>query len=163
MKKSLFKASTALLLILSMTACSAGTTNQAESQTTETAQEEITDTADTESAEGVDYGNMTDTSIIAENLELMEEWDKVFPLSDEVNHRKVTFVNHFGITLAADLYEPKEYTGKLAAIAVCGPFRTFQHSLHVGKLSSLLEAIISHPFPFLRYLTPVKPEVTNLI
>lgn len=57
-----------------------------------------------------------------EEIELTDEWDKVFPLSDEVNHRKVTFVNHFGITLAADLYEPKEYTGKLPAIAVCGPF-----------------------------------------
>ncbi|MCD8089590.1 MAG: alpha/beta hydrolase, partial [Clostridiales bacterium] len=65
---------------------------------------------------------MTDTLIKKENLKLTEEWDKVFPLSDEVNHRKVTFVTHFGITLAADLYEPKEYTGKLAAIAVCGPF-----------------------------------------
>lgn len=122
MKKSLFKTSIALMLIFSMTACSTGTTNQAESQDTETAQEEITDTTDTESAEGVDYGNMTDTSIIAENLELTDEWDKTFELSDEVNHRKVTFVNHFGTTLAADLYEPKEYTGKLAAIAVCGPF-----------------------------------------
>ena len=57
-----------------------------------------------------------------EKLELEKEWDKVFPLSDEVNHRKVTFVNHFGNTLAADLYEPKEYTGKIPAIAVSGPF-----------------------------------------
>lgn len=63
-----------------------------------------------------------DTEIITQELTLTDEWDKVFPLSDEVNHRKVTFVNHFGITLAADLYEPKEYSGKLPAIAVCGPF-----------------------------------------
>ncbi len=62
------------------------------------------------------------TDIVQEELNLTDEWDKVFPLSDEINHRKVTFVNHFGITLAADLYEPKEYTGKLPAIAVCGPF-----------------------------------------
>lgn len=62
------------------------------------------------------------TDIILEPLALTDEWDKVFPLSDEVNHRKVTFANHFGTTLAADLYEPKEYTGKLPAIAVCGPF-----------------------------------------
>ena len=55
-------------------------------------------------------------------LKLVEEWDKVFPLSDKVNHRKVTFTNHFGITLAADMYEPKEYEGLLPAIAVCGPF-----------------------------------------
>lgn len=57
-----------------------------------------------------------------ENLILTEEWDKTFPKSDKVNHRKVTFHNRYGITLAADLYEPKEYSGKLPAIAVCGPF-----------------------------------------
>lgn len=66
--------------------------------------------------------NFDDTAVIEEKLRLTEEWDKVFPLSGEVNHRKVTFVNHFGITLAADLYEPAEYTGRLSAIAVCGPF-----------------------------------------
>lgn len=70
----------------------------------------------------VNYGQMKDTAIKIEEIEMTSEWDKVFPLSDEVNHRKVTFANHFGITLAADLYEPKEYTGKLPAIAVCGPF-----------------------------------------
>ena len=57
-----------------------------------------------------------------EKLNLTEEWDKTFPKSEKVNHRKVTFHNRYGITLAADLYEPKEYEGKLAAIAVCGPF-----------------------------------------
>lgn len=57
-----------------------------------------------------------------ENLILTEEWDKTFPKSDKVNHRKITFHNRYGITLAADLYEPKEYSGKLPAIAVCGPF-----------------------------------------
>ena len=70
----------------------------------------------------VNYAAMEDTSIRVENIELTDQWDKVFPLSHEVNHRKVTFVNHFGNTLAADLYEPKEYTGSLPAIAVCGPF-----------------------------------------
>ena len=55
-------------------------------------------------------------------LELTKEWDKTFPKSEKVNHRKVTFHNRYGITLAADLYEPKEAEGKLAAIAVCGPF-----------------------------------------
>ncbi len=50
------------------------------------------------------------------------EWDKVFPQSDRVNHRKVTFTNRYGITLAADLYVPKEASGKLPAIAVSGPF-----------------------------------------
>ena len=55
-------------------------------------------------------------------LELTKEWDKTFPKSEKVNHRKVTFPNRYGITLAADLYEPKGAEGKLAAIAVCGPF-----------------------------------------
>lgn len=57
-----------------------------------------------------------------EKLTLTKEWDKTFPQSDKVNHRKVTFRNRYGITLAADLYEPKRAAGKLAAIAVCGPF-----------------------------------------
>lgn len=55
-------------------------------------------------------------------LELTKEWDKTFPKSEKVNHRKVTFHNRYGITLAADLYEPKEAEGRLAAIAVCGSF-----------------------------------------
>ena len=57
-----------------------------------------------------------------EELILTEDWDKTFPKSDKVNHRKVTFHNRYGITLAADLYEPKDASGKRAAIAVCGPF-----------------------------------------
>lgn len=59
---------------------------------------------------------------MSENLELIQEWDKTFPQSEKVNHRKVTFHNRYGITLVADLYEPKSYEGKLPAIAVCGPF-----------------------------------------
>ena len=57
-----------------------------------------------------------------DNLSLVHEWDKTFPLSEKVNHSKVTFRNRYGITLAADLYIPKNATGKLPAIAVCGPF-----------------------------------------
>ena len=56
---------------------------------------------------------------------LAQEWDKTFALSEKVNHRKVTFENQFGLTLAADLYEPKEIpaqAGSLPAIAVSGPF-----------------------------------------
>jgi len=56
------------------------------------------------------------------DLHLMEEWDKVFPRDERVDHSKVTFVNRYGITLAADLYKPKNAEGKLAAIAVSGPF-----------------------------------------
>ena len=60
--------------------------------------------------------------IQTENLTLVTEWDKTFPKSDVVDHQKVTFPNRYGITLAADLYTPKGAEGKLAAIAVCGPF-----------------------------------------
>lgn len=60
--------------------------------------------------------------MMKKELELVQEWDKTFAQSDKVNHRKVTFHNRYGITLAADLYEPKDYAGKLPAIAVCGPF-----------------------------------------
>lgn len=57
-----------------------------------------------------------------EQLELIPEWDKTFPKSDKVKHSKVTFVNRFGITLAADMYVPADATGRLPAIAVSGPF-----------------------------------------
>lgn len=60
--------------------------------------------------------------IMPEKLTITEEWDKVFPESKKVNHHKVTFTNRYGITLVADLYEPKTSTGKLPAIAVSGPF-----------------------------------------
>lgn len=58
----------------------------------------------------------------AENLNLVTEWDKVYSRNEKVDHKKVTFVNHFGITLAADLFTPKNVSGKLPAIAVSGPF-----------------------------------------
>lgn len=57
-----------------------------------------------------------------QELSLTQEWDKVFPKSDKVNHKKVTFVNRYGITLAADMFIPKNDSGKLSAIAVSGPF-----------------------------------------
>ena len=57
-----------------------------------------------------------------EELKLTQDWDKTFPKSDKVDHCKVTFVNRYGITLAADMYVPKDAEGKLPAIAVCGPF-----------------------------------------
>lgn len=57
-----------------------------------------------------------------EKLSLTEEWDKVFPKSDKVDHKKVTFHNRYGITLAADMYTPKSVVGNLPAIAVSGPF-----------------------------------------
>ena len=57
-----------------------------------------------------------------EELKLVEKWDKTFPKSDKINHKKITFVNRYGITLAADMYVPKDVEGKLPAIAVSGPF-----------------------------------------
>ena len=61
-------------------------------------------------------------SIMAQELEPEAKWDKTFPKSEKVAHRKVTFQNRFGVTLAADLYKPKNVSGKLPAIAVSGPF-----------------------------------------
>lgn len=57
-----------------------------------------------------------------EELKLTQDWDKTFPKSEQVEHSKVTFVNRYGITLAADMYIPKNAEGKLSAIAVAGPF-----------------------------------------
>ena len=57
-----------------------------------------------------------------EELKLVSEWDKTFPQSEKVDHKKVIFVNRYGITLAADLYKPKNASGKYPAIAVSGPF-----------------------------------------
>ena len=57
-----------------------------------------------------------------EKLTLVEAWDKTFPQSEKVDHRKLTFPNRYGVTLAADLYAPKGVSGLLPAVAVCGPF-----------------------------------------
>ena len=75
-----------------------------------------------------------------EKLNLTQEWDKVFPKSDKVDHRKVTFHNRYGITLAADLYTPKGAEGKLPAIAVCGPFGALKEQssgLYAQKMAEL--------------------------
>ena len=56
-----------------------------------------------------------------ENMQISQEWDKVFPLSETVNHRKVEFKNQYGITLVGDLYTPKSGSNRMA-LAVCGPF-----------------------------------------
>lgn len=57
-----------------------------------------------------------------EELKMVTVWDKTFPKSEKVNHKKITFMNRYGITLAADMYIPKNTEGKLPAIAVSGPF-----------------------------------------
>ncbi len=72
--------------------------------------------------EKINYGEVNDVESKNEGIILSDEWDKTFTKSEEVNHRKVTFHNRFGITLVADLYEPKNVEGKLSAIALCGPF-----------------------------------------
>ena len=64
----------------------------------------------------------TNDNDMEQELTLTQEWDKVFPLSEKVNHQKVTFKTQYGLTLAADLYTPKDSKGKMAAIAVSGPF-----------------------------------------
>lgn len=66
--------------------------------------------------------NQTNTEDNMTTLTLTQEWDKTFPKSDKVDHKKVTFKNRYGIELAADMYTPKGASGKLAAIAVSGPF-----------------------------------------
>ena len=55
-------------------------------------------------------------------LSLTQQWDKTFPKSGQVEHSKVSFYNRYGIPLAADVYRPRGMTGRLPAIAVCGPF-----------------------------------------
>ena len=75
-----------------------------------------------------------------EKLNLTQEWDKVFPKSDKVDHKKVTFHNRYGITLAADLYTPKGTEGKLPAIAVSGPFGAVKEQssgLYAQKMAEL--------------------------
>ena len=75
-----------------------------------------------------------------EKLNLTQEWDKVFPKSDKVDHRKVTFHNRYGITLAADMYTPKGAESKLPAIAVSGPFGAVKEQssgLYAQKMAEL--------------------------
>ena len=69
---------------------------------------------------GISKGTAMQTE---QKLQLEEKWDKVFPKSNKVEHKKVTFHNRYGITLAADMYVPKNSNGKkFPALAVAGPF-----------------------------------------
>ena len=80
-------------------------------------------------------------------LSLTQEWDKVFPKSDKVDHKKVTFHNRYGITLAADMFTPKSVVGKLPAIAVSGPFGAVKEQssgLYAQKMAVMpLQAVSS--------------------
>lgn len=71
---------------------------------------------------GIPNNTPVGSKIKVEKLKLETAWDKTFKKSDKVDHKKVTFVNRYGVTLAADMYVPKNSQGKLAAIAVSGPF-----------------------------------------
>lgn len=79
-----------------------------------------------------------------EELKLTQEWDKTFPKSDKVDHKKVTFCNRYGITLAADMYTPKTAGGKLPAIAVSGPF---------GAVKEQASGLYAQTMPERGYLT----------
>lgn len=72
-------------------------------------------------------------------LELTEKWDKTFAKSDRVEHCKVTFDNRFGITLAADMYTPKNAQGRLGAVAVCGPFGAVKEQVSGRYAQALAE------------------------
>ena len=75
-----------------------------------------------------------------EKLNITQEWDKVFPKSDKVDHKKVTFHNRYGITLAADMYTPRGAEGKLPAIVVSGPFGAVKEQssgLYAQKMAEL--------------------------
>lgn len=80
-----------------------------------------------------DNKKSTDMKII----ELTQEWDKTFPKSEKVEHDKITFHNRYGITLAADVYKPKNVQGTLAAIAVCGPYGAVKEQVS-GRYAQVL-------------------------
>lgn len=74
-----------------------------------------------------------------EEVTLTTEWDKTFPESDKVEHSKITFHNRYGITLAADLYKPKGANGKLAAIALSGPYGAIKEQVSGRYAQTLAE------------------------
>lgn len=91
-------------------------------------------------SQNMDNPNLNTSIAPVEQLVLTREWDKTFPQSDKVDHRKVTFVNRYGITLAADMYVPKGAEGKLPAIAVSGPFGAVKEQssgLYAQRLAEL--------------------------
>ena len=75
-----------------------------------------------------------------EHLKMTNKWDKTFPESDKVDHTKVIFHNRYGITLAADLYMPKNRQGRMPALAVAGPFGAVKEpaaGLYAQKLAEM--------------------------
>ena len=90
---------------------------------------------------GMQKNNESDTmdKFIEEKLNMTQEWDKVFPQSDKVDHSKVTFHNRYGVTLAADLYVPKNAEGRLPAIAVSGPYGAVKEQVSGRYAQALAE------------------------
>ena len=99
-----------------------------------------------------------------EELNLTQEWDKTFKKSEKVDHSKVTFVNRYGITLAADMYVPKNAEGKLPAIAVCGPFGAVKEQCSGLYAQTMAErgflTIAFDPFPEIIHSLP--SEIADL-
>ena len=95
--------------------------------------------------------NEKKVSMKKEQLTMTQEWDKTFPKIKKVKHRKVTFANRFGITLAADMYAPKEAVGKLPAIAVSGPYGAVKeqasglYAQHLAEQGYLTIAFDTYP------------------
>lgn len=90
---------------------------------------------------GMQKNNESDImdKFIEEKLNLTQEWDKVFPQSDKVDHGKVTFHNRYGVTLAADLYVPKNAEGRLPAIAMSGPYGAVKEQVSGRYAQALAE------------------------
>ena len=78
-------------------------------------------------------------AVTASALELTQEWDKTFPLSEKIEHSKATFKNRFGIELAADVYKPKDAEGPLPAVAVAGPFGAVKEQVSGRYAQALAE------------------------
>ena len=78
-------------------------------------------------------------SFMEKRLNLTEEWDKTFPKNEKVDHTKITFHNRYGITLAADLYVPRDVEGKFPAIAVSGPFGAVKEQASGSYAQTLAE------------------------
>ena len=84
-------------------------------------------------------GNVKPETTDMDTLELTKEWDKTFPQSDKVEHAKITFHNRYGVTLAADLYKPKGAEGRLAAVAVSGPYGAVKEQVSGRYAQTLAE------------------------
>ena len=134
MKSRFFKAALAVVSACTLMACSPEKESNAAQGAATPAVQPATETAS--AAQQTKDENMN-------KLTLTAEWDKVFPKSDKVEHSKVTFKNHFGIELAADMFVSKDTSlkvnGKFPAIAVSGPFGAVKEQWRIGRRAALHE------------------------